>query len=149
MLSLCGLLWWLSGKESAINAGDRGLIPGLEDFLGEGAATHSSILAWRIPWTKEPGRLQSTGSQSRTRLKWLNKQAGATFYVSVLSQCFTCICSFKSYHWHSEAGCFKNPTLGTSLVVQWLILHASSAGTLVLSLVREVDPTCGNQINED
>ena len=31
-------------------------------------ATHSSILAWRIPWTEEPGGLQSTRSQSRTRL---------------------------------------------------------------------------------
>ena len=31
-------------------------------------ATHSSILAWRIPWTEEPGRLQSTGSQSQTGL---------------------------------------------------------------------------------
>ena len=34
-----------------------------EDPLGEGMATRSSILAWRIPWTEEPGRLQSTGSQ--------------------------------------------------------------------------------------
>ena len=32
-------------------------------------ATHSSILAWRIPRTEEPGRLQSTGSQSRTQLR--------------------------------------------------------------------------------
>ena len=32
-------------------------------------ATHSSILAWRIPWTEEPSRLQSMGSQSRTQLK--------------------------------------------------------------------------------
>jgi len=31
-------------------------------------ATHSSILAWRIPWAEEPGGLQSTGSQSQTRL---------------------------------------------------------------------------------
>ena len=31
--------------------------------LGEGMATHSSILAWRIPWTEEPGGLQSVGSQ--------------------------------------------------------------------------------------
>ena len=31
-------------------------------------ATHSSILAWRIPWSEEPGGLQSTGSQSRTQL---------------------------------------------------------------------------------
>ena len=36
---------------------------GREDPLGEGMATHSSILARRIPWTGEPGRLQSMGSQ--------------------------------------------------------------------------------------
>ena len=34
-----------------------------EDFLEKGMATHSSILAWRIPWTEETGRLQSIGSQ--------------------------------------------------------------------------------------
>ena len=34
-----------------------------EDTLEKGAATHSSILAWEIPWTEEPGRLQSMGSQ--------------------------------------------------------------------------------------
>ena len=34
---------------------------GQEDALEEGMATHSSILAWRIPWTEEPGGLQSTG----------------------------------------------------------------------------------------
>ena len=36
---------------------------GWEDPLEEGMATHSSILVWRIPWTEEPGRLQSMGSQ--------------------------------------------------------------------------------------
>ena len=36
---------------------------GWEDPLEKGTATHSSILAWRIPWTEEPGRLQSMGSQ--------------------------------------------------------------------------------------
>ena len=35
---------------------------GQEDPLEDGMATHSSILAWRIPWTEEPGRLQSLGS---------------------------------------------------------------------------------------
>ena len=39
-----------------------------EDHLEKEMVTHSSILAWRIPWMEEPGRLQSTGSQSRTRL---------------------------------------------------------------------------------
>ena len=42
---------------------------GQEDPLEEKMATHSSILAWEIPWTEEPGGLQSEGSQkSRTRL---------------------------------------------------------------------------------
>ena len=41
---------------------------GWEDPLEKEMADHSSILAWRIPWTEEPGRLQSTGSQSLTQL---------------------------------------------------------------------------------
>ena len=41
---------------------------GWEDPLEKGMATHSSILAWRIPWTEEPGGLQSMGLQSQTRL---------------------------------------------------------------------------------
>ena len=36
---------------------------GQDDPLEEGVVTHSSILAWRIPWTEEPGGLQSIGSQ--------------------------------------------------------------------------------------
>ena len=41
---------------------------GWEDLLEKEMATHSSILAWRIPWTEEPGGLQSMGSQSQTPL---------------------------------------------------------------------------------
>ena len=41
---------------------------GQEDPLEKEMVVHSSTLAWRIPWTEEPGRLQSVGSQSRTRL---------------------------------------------------------------------------------
>ena len=51
------------GKKSACNAGDEDLIPMSEDLLEEGMATHSSILAWGIPWTEEPGELQSLGLQ--------------------------------------------------------------------------------------
>ena len=51
------------GKESACSAGDLGSILGREDPLEKGMATHSSILAWRIPRTEEPGGLQSMGSQ--------------------------------------------------------------------------------------
>ena len=50
------------------DTGDVGSIPGLGRSPGKEMATHSSILAWRIPWTGVPGRLQSTGSQSQTRL---------------------------------------------------------------------------------
>ena len=50
-------------KESAYNAGDLGSIPGWEEPLEKGMATHSSFIARRIPWTEGPGRLQSMGSQ--------------------------------------------------------------------------------------
>ena len=50
------------GKESACNVEDLGSICGLGEPLEEGMATHSSILAWSIPWTEEPGGLQSMGS---------------------------------------------------------------------------------------
>ena len=58
-----GLPGGSEGKETACNARDLGSIPGQEDPLEEEMATHSSILAWRIPWTGEPGGLQSMGSQ--------------------------------------------------------------------------------------
>ena len=52
-----------SGQEAVCSAGDllRDLssILGWEDSLEEGMATHSTVLAWIIPWTEEPGRLQS------------------------------------------------------------------------------------------
>ena len=51
---------------------------GLEDPLEKEIATHSSILAWRIPWTEEPGRLQSTGSQ-RVEHDWV------TSHTSILA----------------------------------------------------------------
>ena len=51
------------GKECAYNAGDQRSILGQEDPLEKGMATHSSLLAWRIPWTEEPGELQSMGLQ--------------------------------------------------------------------------------------
>ena len=58
------------GKKSTCNAGDLGLILGREDPLEKEMAIHSSILAWEIPWTEEPGGLQSTrsGLQSNKKL---------------------------------------------------------------------------------
>ena len=51
-------------KNLLANAGDAGSIPGVgEDALKKETATHIIILAWEIPWTEEPGELQSMGSQ--------------------------------------------------------------------------------------
>ena len=69
-LRVCGS----DGKASVCNAGHPGSIPGGDaspggdDPLEKEMAIHSSILVWRIPWTQEPGRLQSMGSQSRRHL---------------------------------------------------------------------------------
>ena len=57
-----GLPCWLRGEKSACNAedtGDVGSIPGWEEPLEEEMATHSSILARKIPWTEEPSGLWS------------------------------------------------------------------------------------------
>ena len=51
------------GKVSVYNAGDLGSMPGLGRAPREGNAIHSSTIAWKIPWTEQPGRLQSMGSQ--------------------------------------------------------------------------------------
>ena len=64
-------------KNPPANAGDirgTGSIPGFEDPLEMGMAAHSSILAWKIPWTEEPGGLQPIASQNQTQLKQLSKQ---------------------------------------------------------------------------
>ena len=60
------ILYHVSHPETACNAGHLGWIPGSERSPGEGNGTHSSNLAWRTPWTEEPGGLQSMGSQSQT-----------------------------------------------------------------------------------
>ena len=60
---LFGLSRWFTDRESACQAGDVGSIPGSEDPVEEEMTTHFSILAWEVPWTEEPGGLQSMRSQ--------------------------------------------------------------------------------------
>ena len=77
------LPWWLSGRESAYQCRRRGFNPWVRKIaLEKEMATHSSILAWRIPWTEEPGGLQSMGSQKSgiwlTQQQWQQQQ---TVYV--------------------------------------------------------------------
>ena len=67
---LGGLAWWLSGKESACQCRRQQVRSlGRGNPLEKEMAAYSSFLAWEIPWTEEPGRLQSLGKLSRTRLR--------------------------------------------------------------------------------
>ena len=78
-----GLLGFPGGSEeaSACNAGDLSSIPGSGRSLEKKMATHSSILAWRIPWTEEPGGLQSTGSQ------WVGHDWATSLHFTSLGLC--------------------------------------------------------------
>ena len=73
------------GKESASKAEEPGSIPGSGRSPEKGMATLSSILAWEIPWTEEPGGLQSLGSErvghnsaTKTHFKQLDSILGAS-----------------------------------------------------------------------
>ena len=55
--------WWLSGKEPTYQCRRCRFTPWVGKIPREGNGTHSSILVWEIPWTEEPGGLQSMGSQ--------------------------------------------------------------------------------------
>ena len=103
----CIIIWWHGilnkgfpdgsvGKEFPCSAGDQEMwVQSLDqdDPLQEEKATHSSILAWKSPWTEDPGRLQSTGSQretSRAQAEHILKQwklsTKIPFYVDCLQR---------------------------------------------------------------
>ena len=94
------------GKESAYNIGDLGLILGLGRSLKNEMATHSSILARKIPWMEKPGRLQSMGPQ-RVRCNWMTS---LSLFISPW------LASFKpSSPHHPERRTMAQPCLNTSL----------------------------------
>ena len=119
-------------KNMSTNAGDKrdtGLIPGLERSSGEENAAHSSILAWRIPWTEEPGGLQSMGSwrvgddwrdlpyleESQYALlvllrKWLQKDA-----VGLTEKCFWLS---KLEQWSGNPSCRRRLPMAIALELQ-------------------------------
>ena len=80
-------------KESACNVGAWVRSLGQEDLMEKGRATHSSILAWRIAWTEEPGRLPSIGLQ-RIRCYW-SVVAWAIMYI--FCSCIYFISLVKTY----------------------------------------------------
>ena len=71
-----GLPRWLSGKEPTCLCRRRGFDPWIgKDPLEEGMATHSSTLTWKIPWTEEPGGLQSMGRKKQDTTVWMTDWA--------------------------------------------------------------------------
>ena len=65
---------------------------GQEDPLEKEITTHSSILAWKIPWTEEPGRLQSMGLRSRTRLSdFRSFHFLIGLFVFLILNCMSCL----------------------------------------------------------
>ena len=105
-----GLSLWLGGKEPACSAGDiedSGSIQSLgwEDPLEERMATHSSILAWSIPWTEEPGGLQSIGSQQAGHdLSDRTQRHDQTISEPALLDCFHISPEHHSSFEHSPKG---------------------------------------------
>ena len=120
-------------------------------------ATHSSTLAWKIPWTEEPGGLQSMGSQ-RVRHEWLPFHFSLSCIGEGNGKPLQCSCLenprdrgawwaavygvAQSRTWlkrHSSSSSrIKEGSIGHSLVIPWLEFHASTAGAQVQSLVREL-----------
>ena len=71
------------GKESARNAGNLGLIPGWEDPLVKGTATHFSILAWRIPWREELDGIVHGVAKGQTQLSHFHSHFQLLFSVGL------------------------------------------------------------------
>ena len=106
------------GKESACNAGDPGSIPGPGRSLEKGMTTPSSILAWRIPWTEEPGRLQSMGSY-RVRPDWATNAFTFSFFM---------ICALYHAAINRSSLCNEHPTISMETNSEYLMMPPVPAG---------------------
>ena len=100
-------------KNPSANAGDaRATVQSLgwEDPLEKEMAPHSSMLAWRIPWTKEPGGLQSVGPQSQTRL---------TMHTHILLDQLKCyLKKIMAMGWEQGRGVLRKPRASVSHLLQ-------------------------------
>ena len=127
------------GKESACSAGNLGSWVG-KIPLKEGIATHSSILAWRIPWTEGPGGLQSMGLQ-RVRYDWVTNTHTHTHthfnnYMWLLSQklLYISLSSLKLNRSALTFGINYNFSTDTHCVViaGWLMYNIWASGWISL-----------------
>ena len=83
-----------AGKESACNVGDVGLIPGLGRSPGKGKGYHSTLLAWRIPWTVESmGHKESdmTEQLPLSQAFYLFKKWELVISLLILNKCGICV----------------------------------------------------------
>ena len=89
-IKLDGLPWLLRGEESTCNAGDTGprvQSLGGEDPLEKEMTTHSSVLAWKIPWTEEPGGYSPWGHKQFDITYQLNNNTTILDESSILLYC--------------------------------------------------------------
>ena len=127
VMSISGLSKWFGSKESACSAGDTGSVLGREDALEEGMATHCSTLAWRIPWTEEPGGLQSKGSQRvrHDRGDWAHTHrlfaTGMSFRWSVCSNLLSVHFLITLWTWNSHPHFFlsSSPPMRAALTLHF------------------------------
>ena len=100
-IAFIGFLCGSDGKESACNARNLGSIPRSGRSLEKGMATHCSILAWRIPWTEEPGRLPSMGLQ-RIGHDWVTNTFTFTYVLEHALCRFVLLCFALSSQFESK-----------------------------------------------
>ena len=119
--------WWKSVRRET-----QVWSPGQEDPLDKEVATHSSIPAWEIPWTEEPGGLQSTRLQrvGYNWSDWAHMHTSHNDFVLWILHTYCRYHSFKMYH----------TAFWSSLVVQWLGLSTSTVTAQVQFLVRKQIP---------
>ena len=92
---------------------------GWEDPLEKEMAIHSSTIAWKIPWTEEPGRLQSMGSQKSDTTEWLHIQ---TSNCAVLSHS---VMSDSASPWTEEPGGLQSIGILQAGILEWAAMPSS------------------------
>ena len=117
-----------------------------EDILEKEMATHSSILAWRIPWIEEPGGLLSMGSQ-RVRHNWVTNTLYLSRYCTMIQNIFFifCVCSFMYYlceKYYKPLTCGTVMVLHYSNTVWYYIVHCVSWLPRLMLLDLQTNWTC-------
>ena len=109
---------------------------GQEDPLEKGMATHSSVLAWRIPWIEEPSRLQSMGHKELDTTKQLTLSLSFTLFIFTF---FHYIYLIKSSRWRSGKHCLPmqetEETWICSLCCCYMYLHTHKNAELNILLM--------------